>query len=144
MVIENTPIRHEPTYCIDMQVLRPYHACSVHLLRFTMHKTIIIFLTVIYLSQFMTSTYLHVNCVVGVACAETFANTNIAGGLYVAGNLYEEDQWSAIIRFASVCTLVLIPLLGRLFTCITVEKLVMVTLGEERRRSNCYGVSCCQ
>ena len=28
----------------------------------------------------MTSTYLHVNCVVGVACAEAFANTNIAPG----------------------------------------------------------------
>ena len=28
----------------------------------------------------MTSTYLHVNCVVGVACAEAFANTNIASG----------------------------------------------------------------
>ena len=26
----------------------------------------------------MTSTYLHVNCVVGVACAEAFANKNIA------------------------------------------------------------------
>ena len=28
----------------------------------------------------MTSTYLHVNCVVGVACAEAFANKNIAPG----------------------------------------------------------------
>ena len=28
----------------------------------------------------MTSTYLHVNCVVGVACAEAFANKNIARG----------------------------------------------------------------
>ena len=28
----------------------------------------------------MTSTYLHVNCVVGVACAEAFANKNIAAG----------------------------------------------------------------
>ena len=33
-----------------------------------------------YRSQFMTSTYLHVNCVVGVACAEAFANKNIARG----------------------------------------------------------------
>ena len=31
----------------------------------------------------MTSTYLHVNCVVGVACAEAFANTNIAAGMDV-------------------------------------------------------------
>ena len=31
-----------------------------------------------YRSQFMTSTYLHANCVVGVACAEAFANKNIA------------------------------------------------------------------
>ena len=29
----------------------------------------------------MTSTYLHVNCVVGVACAEAFANKNIAAGI---------------------------------------------------------------
>ena len=31
----------------------------------------------------MTSTYLHVNCVVGVACAEAFANKNIASRTYV-------------------------------------------------------------
>ena len=55
-----------------------------------------------YLSQFMTSTYLHVNCVVGVACAQAFANTNFAADrlqsyvpkvLYSAGSIFRNMRF---------------------------------------------------
>ena len=39
----------------------------------------------------MTSTYLHVNCVVGVACAEAFANKNIANRRADGAGVVNED-----------------------------------------------------
>ena len=97
LVIENTLVRHEPTYHngIEVASLVIYtcvKSCSVHLLQFiTVHNTKTSFSSSrqhnrTYRSQFMTSTYLHVNCVVGVACAEAFANKNIARRAYTTRN----------------------------------------------------------
>ena len=57
----------------------------------------------------MTSTYLHVNCVVGVACAEAFANKNIADGRVTCTRLYR--VFSIFIAF-SVDASVIIPLMS--------------------------------